>query len=298
MCSSNERGAAPGTSDKKPTSNTDQRKSSFSENSHTSPVPKSNKEPADERNSAGTSPRSTNTKYKADVSPTKTKSLTFEGSTKSEKPQTVPSTTPSNTLKSTAGPYTQTKTTTSKTSTPESQTASMAPKSKTPSKETCRAASSSDTGSAATLKSEHPLKSKDPAAPKTKETSSATSEMATPQVINVNTKLSVNTLTGGNPDSETAVQKRKPPASLHQKPEEIKKVQKDLPHVALSKTMPGGNFPKVGKRHLICRKCYLCMHWSLFKRVHLVAIGQERTTWLWCPVNESSRSIVCCVQSD
>ncbi|XP_027892310.1 uncharacterized protein LOC114156217 isoform X2 [Xiphophorus couchianus] len=255
VCSSNERSAAPGTSDKKPTSNTDQQKSTLSENSHTSPVPKSNKEPADGRNSAGSSPRSTNTKYKADVSPTKMKSLTFEGSTKSEKPQTVPSTTPSNTLKSTAGPYTQTKTTTSKTSTPESQTASMAPKSKTASKETCRAPSSSDTGSAATLKSEHPLKSKDPAAPKTKETSSATSEMAKPQVINVNTKSSVNSLTGGNPDSETAVQKRKPPASLHQKPEEIKKVRKDLPHVALSKTMPGGNFPKVGKNYLVVVSC-------------------------------------------
>ncbi|XP_054909696.1 uncharacterized protein LOC129374987 isoform X2 [Poeciliopsis prolifica] len=252
VCYSNERGAAPGTSDKKPTNDTDQQKSSLSENFHTSPVPKSNEEPDDKRNDAASSPQSTNTKCKADISPTKTKSLT---STKSEKPRAVPSTTPTNTLKSTAGPYTQIKTTTSKTSTPESQTASMAPKSKTPSKETCSAASSSDTGSAATLKPEHPLKSKDPAAPKSKETSSATSEMAKPQGININTKSSVNTLTGRNPDSETAAHKRKPPASLHQKPEEIKKVRKDLPHVASSKTTPGGNVPKVGKNYLVVVSC-------------------------------------------
>ncbi|XP_043994515.1 uncharacterized protein LOC122843657 isoform X2 [Gambusia affinis] len=253
VCSSNERG----TSDKKPTSNTDQRKSSLSENSHTSPVPKSNKDPADGRSDAGSSPRSTNTKYKADVSPTKTKSLTFEASTKSEKPRAVPSTTPTNTLKSTTGPHTQTKTasTTSKTSTPQSQTGSVTPKSKTPSKEICSAASSSDPGSAATLKPEQPLKSKDPAAPKTKEASSATSEMAKAQVINLNAKSSVNTLTRGNPDSETAAHKRKPPASLHQKPEEIKKVRNDLPHVASSKTTLGGNFPKVGKNYLVVVSC-------------------------------------------
>ncbi|XP_008420126.2 uncharacterized protein LOC103472337 isoform X3 [Poecilia reticulata] len=255
VCYSNERGGVPDSSDKKPTSNRpDQRKSSLSENSHTSPVPKSNKEPADGRSGAGSSPRSANAKYKADVSPTKTKSLTSEAATKSEKPRTVPSTAPMNTLKSTAGPSTQTKTT-SKTSTPQFQTASMAPKGQTPSKETCSAASSSDTGSAATLKRKHPLKSKDPAALKTEEASSAASEMAKPQVINVNTKPSVKTLTGGNPDSETAARKRKPPASHHRKPEEAKKVWKDLPHDASSKTTPGGNFPKVGLNYLVVVSC-------------------------------------------
>ncbi|PWA15004.1 hypothetical protein CCH79_00008845, partial [Gambusia affinis] len=150
---------------------------------------------------------------------------------------------------------TKTASTTSKTSTPQSQTGSVTPKSKTPSKEICSAASSSDPGSAATLKPEQPLKSKDPAAPKTKEASSATSEMAKAQVINLNAKSSVNTLTRGNPDSETAAHKRKPPASLHQKPEEIKKVRNDLPHVASSKTTLGGNFPKVGKNYLVVVSC-------------------------------------------
>ncbi|XP_007547711.1 uncharacterized protein LOC103135071 isoform X1 [Poecilia formosa] len=257
VCYSNERGAAPDTSDKKPTTNTDQRKSSLCENSHTSPVPKSNKEPTDGRSDAGSSLQSANAKYKADVSPTKVKSLTFEAATKSEKPRAVPSTALTNTLKSTAGPSTQTKTasTTSKTSTPQSQTASMAPKGQMPSKEACGAASSSDTGSAATLKHKHPLKSKDPAVPKTKEASSAASEMAKPQVINVNTKPSVKTLTGANPDSETAACKRKPPASHHPKPEETKKVRKDLPHDASSKTTPGRNLPKVGLNYLVVVSC-------------------------------------------
>ncbi|KAM4725896.1 uncharacterized protein FYW61_013935 isoform 2-T2 [Anableps anableps] len=260
---SDECGAASDTSEKATTSKPNQRKSSHSENSHASPSPRNNKDPTDGKNNAGSSPQSTKTKCKADTSPNKT-SLTIEAATKSEKLSSVPSTSPTSTFKSTAGSYrpTENASTTSKTSTPQSPTASMLPKSKsiTASKETCTAAASSDAGSAATVNPEHPLgccktKSKDPPAPITRRRSSATSEMAKPQVKDINTEASSKTMTGQNPDTKAAAHKRKLPASLHQNPEEIKKVRKDLPHIAPIKTTPGGNPPKVGLNQLIVVSC-------------------------------------------
>ncbi|XP_047239690.1 uncharacterized protein LOC124879274 isoform X3 [Girardinichthys multiradiatus] len=237
--------------------------SSDTENAHTcSPASRSNKEPTEEKNNAGSCSQSTKNKCKADVFPNKNRSLRIKAATKSEELGAVLSTCSTNKSTTSSHRLTETASATSKTSTPTSPTSSMSPRSKsvTASEKACNTAPSSDTGSTGTHKPERPSKcakteSRGPTVPETRRTSSATSKTAKSQVKNMNTEASAKILTGANPDPETAAHKRKLPDVPQKYPEEIKKPRKDPPHVPPNKTTLSGNLPKVGLNQLIVVSC-------------------------------------------